>query len=58
MIPAAIGRKIYNYLIEYAKANDYYNITLNVWCGNDSAMAFYESIGLNKQKIYMEKILK
>ena len=53
-----IGKKLYNYVIDYAKRSGCYNVTLNVWYGNDSAMAFYESIGLNKQKIYMEKILK
>ncbi len=34
-----------------------YNVTLNVWAGNDSAMRFYEAIGMRVQKIGMETIL-
>jgi hypothetical protein len=34
-----------------------YNLTLNVWSCNPSAMRFYESQGLIPQKICMEKIL-
>ncbi len=52
-----IGHKLYDYVIDYAKENDFYNVTLNVWAGNDSAMKFYESLGLKPQKIGMEKIL-
>ena len=29
-------------------------VTLNVWCGNESAMAFYEKCGMKPQKIGME----
>ncbi len=53
-----IGHKLYDYVIDYAKKNKYYNVTLNVWEGNDSAMAFYKSIGLKVQKVGMECILK
>ena len=35
-----------------------YNVTLNVWCCNPGAMAFYESLGLKPQKIGMETILE
>ena len=52
-----IGRALYNYVIEYAKACGCYNVTLNVWADNKSALAFYEKIGLHKQKIGMELIL-
>lgn len=34
-----------------------YNITLNVWNRNPSAMRFYEAQGLIPQKIGMELIL-
>ena len=34
-----------------------YNVTLNVWTCNESAMKFYESCGLKPQKIGMEVIL-
>lgn len=53
-----IGHKLYDYVIDYAKKNGYYNVTLNVWNGNERALRFYESLGLTVQKIGMEKILK
>ena len=52
-----IGHSLYNYVVEYAKACGCYNVTLNVWADNKSALAFYEKIGLHKQKIGMELIL-
>ena len=52
-----IGKDLYDYVIQYAKLIKCYNVTLNVWVGNDLAMKFYESIGLKPQKVYMEKIL-
>ena len=53
-----IGSDLYRYVIDFAKANDFYNVTLNVWAFNESALRFYEKCGLHKQKIYMENILK
>ena len=52
-----IGQKLYEAAVELAKENDCYNLTLNVWSCNPSAMRFYESRGLIPQKICMEKIL-
>ena len=52
-----VGKQLYEYVLNYAKTNGYYNITLNVWTGNESALKFYEKIGLKVQKIGMEKIL-
>lgn len=52
-----IGTAIYNEIICYAKACGCYNVTLNVWSCNESAMKFYESLGLKPQKIGMEAIL-
>lgn len=52
-----IGETLYNYVIDFAKTNGYYNVTLNVWADNVKAVGFYEKIGLNIQKIGMEKIL-
>ena len=43
--------------IAYAKENNFYNVTLNVWSLNESAMRFYEACGLVPQKVGMEKIL-
>ncbi len=52
-----VGRKIYEYVIDYAKRSGCYNVTLNVWSCNPSAQKFYENVGLMPQKIGMEKIL-
>lgn len=52
-----IGKELYNAAVEFAKANGCYNLTLNVWSCNESAMKFYESCGLVPQKIGMELIL-
>lgn len=52
-----IGKELYNAAVEFAKANGCYNLTLNVWSCNESAMKFYESCGLIPQKIGMELIL-
>lgn len=53
-----IGSKLYEAVISLAKETDCYNITLNVWCGNDSAMEFYKAKGLKPQRIFMEYILE
>lgn len=55
---AHIGRSLYEYVLDYATQNDYYNVTLNVWTGNANAMKFYEKMGLRIQKMGMEKILE
>jgi len=52
-----IGKSLYEYVLAYAKENDFYNVTLNVWSLNESAMKFYEACGLVPQKVGMEKIL-
>lgn len=52
-----IGKSIYEYVLNFAKENDFYNVTLNVWSCNPSAMKFYENMGLTPYKIGMEKIL-
>lgn len=52
-----IGKELYNAAVEFAKANGCYNLTLNVWSCNESAMKFYESCGLVPQKTSMEIIL-
>ena len=52
-----IGTKLYEYVIDYARKQGYYEVTLNVWADNKKALKFYESIGLRVQKIGMEKIL-
>ena len=52
-----IGKSLYEHVLAYAKENKFYNVTLNVWSLNESAMKFYETCGLVPQKIGMEHIL-
>lgn len=52
-----IGRKMYDYVAAYAREKGFYNITLNVWSLNKSAMRFYQSCGLKPQKMGLEMIL-
>lgn len=52
-----IGKQLYDYVVEFAKNNNFYNLTLNVWSCNESAMKFYEACGLVPQKVGMERIL-
>lgn len=52
-----VGKKLYEHVLSFAKSINAYNVTLNVWAGNDSALKFYEKIGLRVQKTGMEVIL-
>ena len=52
-----VGSRLYDHVCAYAKTIGCHSVTLNVWCGNDSAMAFYESRGMKPRKIYMETLL-
>ena len=52
-----IGRTIYAEILRYARMRGCYNVTLNVWSCNPSAMKFYESLGLKPQKVVMETVL-
>lgn len=52
-----IGSSLYNAVLDFARENGCYNVTLNVWSCNESAMRFYEKMGLKPQKVGMEKIL-
>lgn len=53
-----IGKELYEAAVKLAKENGCYNLTLNVWSCNASAMRFYESCGLVPQKIGMELIIR
>ena len=52
-----IGKALYEFVRDYAKSIGCYNITLNVWEGNDSAYSFYKNMGMKIQKTGMETIL-
>ena len=49
-----IGKAIYEEILRYAKMRRADLVTLNVWSCNESAMRFYEALGLKPQKIGME----
>ena len=52
-----IGRELYEEAVKLAKESGCYNLTLNVWSCNPSAMKFYEAQGLVPQKVGMELVL-
>ncbi len=52
-----IGKVLYDFAVDYARKNGYYNLTLNVWACNPSAQRFYEKCGLAVQKVGMELVL-
>lgn len=52
-----IGRTLYEHVLGFARESGCYNVTLNVWACNQSALKFYEKCGLKPQKIGMETIL-
>ena len=53
-----VAGALYRAVCDYARELDCDAVTLNVWCGNDRAMAFYEKCGLKPQKVVMEYVLK
>ncbi len=52
-----IGRRLYEYVVQFAREQDCYNVTLNVWSCNKDAQKFYEKCGFVPQKVGMEQIL-
>lgn len=52
-----VGKALYHYVIDFAKKNGYYNVTLHVWSGNDSAEKFYAAQGMKPQFVCLEQIL-
>lgn len=52
-----IGEKLYQFALKYAKEIGCYNLTLNVWSANKSAVRFYEHQGMTPQETRMEQII-
>lgn len=52
-----VGKALYEHVVAYARAQGFYNVTLNVWSCNPGAQKFYETMGLKPQKIGMELVL-
>lgn len=53
-----VGKALYEFVRDYAKSIGCYNMTLNVWEGNDPALNFYKNMGMKVQKTGMEEIIK
>ncbi|MBE6806737.1 MAG: GNAT family N-acetyltransferase [Ruminococcaceae bacterium] len=52
-----IGKALYQAAVALARDTGCYNVTLNVWSCNPTALQFYERMGLTPQKIGMELVL-
>ena len=52
-----IGEKLFEFVKEEGRRLGCYEITLNVWTGNDSAEAFYEKMGMKTKEKQLEYIL-
>ena len=55
---SGIATALYRHVTEYAKSLGCGFISLNVWCGNNGAMAFYEKMGLRPRSILLEMPLE
>lgn len=51
-----IGQKLFEFAKEYARQIGCFEITLNVWEGNDVAKEFYEKMGMKVKKNNMELV--
>lgn len=53
-----IGEALYKMVVNEAKEQDCYEVTLNAWPGNEAAIKFYEKMGMKTRSIIMEDIIK
>ena len=53
-----IATALYRHTVAWAKQQGFSHISLNVWCGNAGAMAFYEAMGMRPRHIMMEQSLE
>ena len=49
-----VAAALFDHVRSYAAQQSFDVITLNVWCGNARAMAFYEKMGMTGRNITME----
>lgn len=52
-----IGESLFEHVKEEARRFGCYEVTLNVWTGNDGAERFYEKMGMKTKERQMEYIL-
>lgn len=53
-----VGKALFEHVKNEAKKMGCYEVTLNVWEGNDNAIAFYKKMGLQVKEYQMEYVLK
>ncbi len=53
-----VGKALYRHALDHARGLGCRFISLNVWCGNDSALGFYENLGLKPRSIMMDMALE
>lgn len=53
-----VGEQLYEYVRNWAIAQGFYNLTLNVWAKNINAQKFYEAMGMKPMETVMEQILE
>ena len=53
-----VGEKLFEHVKSEAKRLGCYEVTLNVWSGNEGAERFYEKMGLSTKERQMEIILE
>ena len=52
-----VGSTLYHHVLDFARAEGFYNVTLNVWSCNPGAQSFYEAMGMRPFKVGMEQVL-
>ena len=52
-----IGKQLFEYVRNEAKQLGCYEVTLNVWEGNDNALRFYQAMGFRPKETQMEYII-
>ena len=52
-----IATRLYEHVLDFARESGCHNVTLNVWEGNEGAMAFYRKMGMGVQKTKLETII-
>lgn len=52
-----VGKRLYEHALDYARSIGCYDVTLNVWEGNDAARAFYDKMGMFVKETQLETIL-
>jgi ribosomal protein S18 acetylase RimI-like enzyme len=52
-----VGKALFQFVVDRARELGCYEITLNVWEGNDAARRFYDRLGMKPKETQMELIL-